>query len=152
VQLAFHLLGQDLAQIHPRTTRDELGDQLKGALVASPLEPYDIEFSRGGFANPVGLPRGTVLRVAYNREAAKLARYYWPATDVQLTTTQCRGVLLKGVISFEMTFLTPDGEGHRDWPPLNTQNQPAAQAVTNLSMLPRAVRSGVELEDLGTIW
>lgn len=151
VQLAFRLITQDLAQIHPRTTRDELGDQLKGALIASPLEPYDVEFSRGGFANPVGLPRGTVLRVAYNLEADELVRYYWPVTDRTLGTTPFRRVLLEGVTRFEMTFLTQDGEGNIDWPPLNRQNQ-ASQTVTNLTLLPRAVRVDVELEGLGAIW
>lgn len=152
IQLAFRLLTQDLAQIHPRTTRDELGDQLKGSLIASPLEPYDVEFSRGGFANPVGLPRGTVLRVAYNLEADELVRYYWPVVDRTFATEPFRRVLLAGVDRFEMTFLTQDGEAHIDWPPLNAAPNPSGQTTNNLTSTPRAVRISVELEDFGAIW
>lgn len=159
VQMAFRLITQDLSQIHPRTTRDELGDQKKGGLVASPLEPYDVEFSRGGFANPAGLPRGTVLRVAYNLEGNELVRYYWPVMDRTLATDPFRRVLLEGIDRFEMTFLTPDGEAHLDWPPVNTRGQspnpsqsPSNQSGANLTLLPRAVRISVEIEGVGTIW
>src|SRR5690606_22379201 len=153
VQLAFRIITQDLSQIHPRTTRDELGDQLKPSLIASALEQYDVEFSRGGFANPAGLPRGTVLRIAYNLEGNELVRYYWPVMDRTLATDPFRRVLLEGIDRFEMTFLTPDGEAHLDWPPVNTRGQspnpsqsPSNQSGANLTLLPRAVRISVEIE------
>lgn len=153
VQLAFRIITQDLSQIHPRTTRDELGDQLKPSLIASALEQYDVEFSRGGFANPVGLPRGTVLRVAYNLEGDELVRYYWPVTDRTFATTPFRRVLLKGVIGFEMTFIDAGGEAHIDWPPLSTAGDASTgQNTAALTLHPRAVRIAVELEGMGAIW
>jgi general secretion pathway protein J len=150
IQLAMRLVAQDLVQVHPRSTRDELGDQYKGSLVASPLEPYDLEFSRGGWANPVGLPRGTVLRVAYNLEGDELVRYYWPVTDRTFGTTPFRRVLLDRIERFDMTFIDYQGETHLDWPPLNAAQQGPNSG--NLTLPPRAVRIAVQLEDFGSLW
>lgn len=149
IQLAVRIIAQDLAQLHPRVTRDELGDQYKASLLASPLEPYDVEFSRGGWANPVGLPRGTVLRVAYNLEDGALVRYYWPVMERTFATTPFRRVLVDGVELFEMTFIDAEGETHLDWPPLDAQ-QSGDPAV--LTLRPHAVRISLQLEDFGTLW
>ena len=64
IQLAMRLIVQDLAQLHPRPTREELGESYQPTLLADPSAQFALEFSRGGWANPGGLMRGTVLRVA----------------------------------------------------------------------------------------
>ena len=75
------LITQDLAQLHPRATREELGESYQPSLLADPSAQFALEFSRGGWANPAGLPRGTVLRVAYDWEDDKLVRWHWAVMD-----------------------------------------------------------------------
>src|SRR5688572_22215301 len=74
IQLAMRLIVQDLAQMHPRATREELGESYQPSMLADPSAQFALEFSRGGFANPAGLTRGTVLRVAYDWEDDKRVR------------------------------------------------------------------------------
>ncbi len=150
IQLALRIIAQDLAQVHPRITRDELGQAYRGSFLASPLEPYDFEFSRGGWANPVGLPRGTVLRVAYNLEDDALVRYYWPVMDRTSANEPFRRVLVDGVEQFDLSFIAADGAAHLDWPPIDSRQQ--VTSAQDLTLHPRAVRIGVTLADFGVVW
>ena len=68
VQLTMRTIYQDLSQIHPRSTREEFGETWQPALQADPRERYALELSRGGWTNPGGFARGSVLRVAYDGE------------------------------------------------------------------------------------
>ncbi len=97
IQLAMRVLVQDLAQLQPRATREELGESYQPSLLASPNAQFALEFSRGGWANPAGLPRGTVLRVAYDWEEDKLVRWHWAVMDRTLSTPPVRTELLDGV-------------------------------------------------------
>lgn len=145
VQLAMRIIAQDLAQIHPRPTRDELGESYLPALLADP-NSFAVEFSRGGWANPAGFPRGSVLRVAYDWEDDVLVRFHWPVMDRTLATPPVRAELLSGVTNVEIRFLDGSGQWHLDWPPLEMGGQ------TRLVARPRAVEFAVELEDFGRIW
>jgi general secretion pathway protein J len=146
VQLAMRIIAQDLAQLHPRPTRDELGETYVPALLASPNAQFGLEFSRGGWANPGGFPRGTVLRVAYDTEDDLLVRFHWPVADRTVSTPPVRTELLDRVTSIEVRFLDSAGEWHLDWPPVNMTGP------ETLAMRPRAVEFAVELEDFGRIW
>ena len=57
IQLAMRLVAQDLAQLHPRPTRAELGESYQPSMLADPSAQFALEFSRGGWANPAGLTR-----------------------------------------------------------------------------------------------
>jgi general secretion pathway protein J len=146
IQLAMRLVVQDLAQLHPRATREELGQTYQPSLLADPSAQFALEFSRGGWANPAGLARGTVLRVAYNWEEDKLVRWHWSVMDRTLSTTPVRTELLDGVRNVEVRFLDTAGEWHLEWPPLNRRGP------QGLIAQPRAVEFAVELEDLGRVW
>jgi general secretion pathway protein J len=146
VQLAMRIVVQDLAQIHPRPTRDELGESRRPSVLASPGAPYPLEFSRGGWANPAGFSRGTVLRVAYDWEEDTLLRYHWPVTDRTLATPPIRTELLTGVEEVQVRFLDAVGGWHLEWPPLDMPGQ------ERLIERPRAVEISVELEDFGRLW
>lgn len=146
VQLGMRLVVQDLAQLHPRPTREELGESYNPALLANPNSQFALEFSRGGWANPGGFARGTVLRVAYDWENDLLVRYHWPVMDRTLATPPLRTELLTGVENVEIRFLDAGGQWHLEWPPLDASG-PAA-----LVARPRAVEFRVELEDFGEIW
>jgi general secretion pathway protein J len=146
VQLAMRIAVQDLAQLHPRPTREELGESYQAALVANPNSQFALEFSRGGWPNPAGVARGSVLRVAYEGENDLLVRYHWPVMDRTLATIPVRTELLTGVQNVEIRFQDTGGQWHLDWPPLDATG-PAA-----LVARPRAIEFGVELQDFGRIW
>ncbi len=146
IQLAMRLVTQDLAQLHPRATREELGDSFQPALLADPSAQFALEFSRAGWANPAGFPRGTVLRVAYNWEEDKLVRFYWPVMDRTTGSVPVRMELLDGVTNVEVRFLDASGEWQLQWPPLDRRGP------QSLTARPRAVEFAIELEDLGRVW
>jgi general secretion pathway protein J len=146
IQFAMRVVVQDLAQIQPRAARNETGDGYMPAVLAGPTAQFPIEFSRGGWANPGGFPRGTVLRVAYQADEDKLIRVHWPVMDRTLSTPPVRQELLDGVDAIEMRFLDSGGQWHTEWPPLEVGGP--QRAVER----PRAIEFAVELKDFGRIW
>ena len=146
IQLAVRLIAQDLAQIHPRPVRDDYGESYQPSVLATPNAPYALEFSRGGWANPAGFRRGTVMRVAYDLEEDLLVRYHWPVLDRLLSTPPLRHELLDGVSNVEIRFLDSSGEWHVEWPPLDVQGP------RRMVLRPRAVEVAIEVEGFGRIW
>jgi general secretion pathway protein J len=146
IQLAMRLITQDLAQLQPRATREELGETYQPSLLADPSAQFALEFSRGGWANPAGLPRGTVLRVAYNWEDDKLIRWHWAVMDRTLSTPPVRAEILDRVTNVEVRFLDTAGEWHLEWPPLDRRGP------QSLISVPRAVEFSIELEDVGRVY
>ncbi len=146
IQLAMRLVTQDLAQLQPRATREELGESYQPSMLADPSAQFALEFSRGGWANPAGLPRGTVLRVAYDWEEDKLVRWHWSVMDRTLATPPVRTELLDGVENVEVRFLDTAGQWHLDWPPLDRRGP------QSLTVRPRAVEFAIELEDFGRVF
>jgi general secretion pathway protein J len=147
IQFAMRMLVQDLAQVHPRATRDETGTATLGSFVADPNRQFALEFSRGGWSNPTGFPRGSVLRVAYDIEQDTLVRFYWPVTDRTLATPPGRNEILTGVTLMEVLYIDANGNSTLDWPPLASLG-----GGSNPTERPRAVEITLELEDLGRIW
>lgn len=157
VQLAMRLIVQDLSQTQPRVTRDELGETYEPSVLANPNAQYALELSRGGWANPGGFARGTVLRVAYNVEEQQetkngkrttrnvLVRMHWPVMDRTLATVPVKTNLLDRVDTIEVRFLDGAGEWQTEWPPLR-MNGPQRYVIR-----PRAIEFVLELEDLGRI-
>ena len=89
IQLAMRLITQDLAQLQPRATREELGETYMPSILADPSAQFALEFSRGGWANPAGLPRGTVLRVAYNWKTTSSSAGIGPSWIGRCRHRQC---------------------------------------------------------------
>lgn len=146
IQLAMRIVVQDLAQAHPRPTRDETGRVFLPSFLADPTAQYALEFSRGGWSNPAGFPRGTVLRVAYDLEDDVLVRFHWPVADRTLATPPVRTELLTGIESMEVRYFDSSGQPSFEWPPIGLQGPERYVAR------PRAVEFSVELEDFGRIW
>ena len=146
IQLAVRVFAQDLAQIHPRPVRNEIGEGYQPSVLATPNAPFALEFSRGGWANPAGFRRGSVMRVAYDFEDDKLVRYHWPVVDRLLSTPPLRQELLAGVANVEIRFLDASGEWHVEWPPLEVQD------ARRLVLRPRAIEFSIEIEGYGRIW
>jgi general secretion pathway protein J len=146
VQFAMRIIAQDLAQIHPRPTREELGEAWQPSVLADPSAQFALELSRGGWANPAAFPRGTVLRVAYDLEDDALVRFHWTVMDRSLATPPIRTELLTGVEEVRVRMLDAGGGEHVDWPPLDTSGP------ERLVARPRVVEFRVTLEDFGEIW
>ena len=145
IQLAMRVIVQDLSQLQPRPTRDELGEAFMPSLLADPNGQFALEFSRGGWANPGGFPRGTVLRVAYNFEDDRLVRYHWPVMDRTTGTPPVRTELLDGVSNVEVRYLDGSNMWQLDWPPV------AMAGPQRLIERPRAVEFAIELKDFGRV-
>ena len=148
IQFAMHVVARDLAQAHPRAARDESGETWRPSFLVGAGEQFAIELSRGGWANPAGLPRGHVLRVAYDWEdsAGTLVRFHWPAVDRTLTTPPVRTELLTRVDDVQVRMLDRNGQWHLEWPPLDL---PAPESLVTP---PRLVEFSLYLEDFGHLW
>jgi general secretion pathway protein J len=146
IQFAIRLIMQDLSQIHPRPARDELGEGWQPSVLASPNAQFALEVSRGGWANPTGFPRGSVLRVAYDWEDGTLVRYHWPVMDRAPGTLPIRTELLDDVENVELRFMDQGGSWHLDWPPTEMAG------TEMLVARPRLVEFAIELEDFGRVW
>lgn len=146
IQFAIRIIVQDLSQVHPRVTRDEQGLEARASFLADPTHQFALEFSRGGWTNPAGFPRGSVLRVAYDIENDMLVRFYWPVADRTLATPPVRNELLTGIEEMQVLYIDDDGNSSLDWPPLESAGGRL------LTERPRAVEVTLDLEDLGRIW
>jgi general secretion pathway protein J len=148
IQLAMRLVVQDLVQLHPRPIREDFGEGHRPSMLSTASSLYALEFSRGGWPNPTGLPRGTVARVAYDWEDDKLVRYHWPVMDPTPDVVPARTELLDGVLRVEVQFLDRGGNWNYEWPSIGIGDAGPQQNIDR----PRAVRFLIELEDYGTVW
>ena len=145
LQRTMRLLSDDLYQLSPRPVRDELGDNFNPALSTGFQSGFAIELTRGGWNNPMVLPRGTLQRTAYRIEEDELVRYHWTVLDRTLSNEPVAVVLLDGVESIQFRFYLSDGEDTDQWPPLS-QDGPA-----NMRLRPRAVEIILRLVEEGEI-
>jgi general secretion pathway protein J len=148
LELAVHTLVTDFEQLEPRPVRDLLGAAVEPALLADPRTTNVATLTRGGWPNPVGLPRGTLQRVTYRLEGGTLIREYRTVLDATLANAPLRRELLTDVVSVKIRYLDSSRQWQDQWPPL------VASAATNtqpLSSRPMAVEVTLELGDAGRI-
>lgn len=144
VQLAMRFLESDLLQTAPRPVRDELGDTLEFALQSDLSSQFILALTRTGWANPAGLPRSTLQRLAYQLIDGDLVRYHWYVLDRTFTNEPVQTVLLSDVDAVLFRFLVPGGDWTETWPPLETGG-------ANPANRPRAVEIRLTLPDEGEI-
>jgi general secretion pathway protein J len=145
VQRTMRVLSEDLIQLAPRPVRDELGDQYAAALLTSFDSGFALELTRGGWRNPLALPRGTLQRAAYRIEDDQLVRYHWNVLDRTLSNEIIGVTLLDGVESVVFRFMRDNGEWTDQWPPQGTSGPVA------LRQRPRAVEIILTLQPEGTL-
>ena len=157
VQLAMDIVSRDFAQLEPRPVRDGLGAEISPALLAGPDNVPPIQFTRGGWGNPLGTTRSTEERVAYSLEDGNLVRSWWPELDGQAQVQPVKEVLLADVSSIKFQYMDGTSKSFQDiWPPTQT-SLPAAgthaqrQIAQVGAALPVAVSITVTLKDLGDI-
>lgn len=155
VQLAIDIMSRDFEQLVPRPVRDGLGGTL-GPLVAGPQNVPPIEFTRGGWSNPIGITRSTQERVAYSLEDGKLMRSFWPELDGSISGDPVKQELLPDVTSVHIQYADPSLNYQDVWPPLpNGQTPPPATGIVTAAAgagpLPTAVSITLTLKDWGDI-
>ena len=145
LQRTIRLITDDLQQLAPRPVRDELSDNLNPALDTGFQSGFAIELTRGGWNNPLVLPRSTLQRAAYRMEDDELVRYHWYALDRTLSNESVGVTLLDGVEGIQFRFLVGTEEYSEQWPPLN---RPGALGGRQR---PRAVEVVLQLAEEGEI-
>lgn len=145
IQKTMRHLSQDFIQLAPRPVRLELGDSLGPALQSDLRSEYAVELTRGGWSNPVALPRGTLQRAAYRLEEDELVRYYWTVLDRTLSNEPIAVTILDGVEGLKLSYLLDNGDSIEQWPP------PTAPGPLGLRQRPRAVEIILTLQDEGEI-
>jgi len=144
LQRAVRLMTGDFEQLNPRHVRDILGQSSEPPLVTDNLDANVVRLSRGGWRNPVPVPRGTLQRVQYRLEDESLIREYWPVMDAPLGMEPRSEVVLEGVVEVEVEYLGEASEWSTQWPPLSALNSATF-------VYPRAVRIRFELASWGEI-
>ena len=113
VQRAMQILGRDIMQMSRRSVRDHLGDPQRHLLVG---DQGLMEFTRGGWRNPLQSKRSDLQRVAYLVEDETLYRAYWPMLDRGPDTEPVRQELLTGVTEIEFFALDASANEYSFWP------------------------------------
>jgi general secretion pathway protein J len=145
VQRAITLIATDFRQLSPRPVRQLVGDGYRPALQRDPNGIDLVEFSRQGWPNTIGTPRGTVQRVTYLLEANTLVRRNWNVTDATLSNEPVSRDLLTGVDRVDIRYMNVGREWQSEWPPLG-----AAPEIA-LRTRPLAVEIVIVLSDYGQI-
>jgi general secretion pathway protein J len=104
--------------------------------------PDLVAFTRGGWANPAGIQRGTLERVSYRFANGTLRRMHWMVLDGTEASLPVRRDLLTHVKSVTFRFMNDSRQWVDQWPPLGS---------TLLRGRPFAVQVTLELEDWGEI-
>ena len=142
LQFAMQQITRDLQQVNPRPVRETLGDGYRNALQADARGRYPVEFTRGGWSNPLAQPRAAVQRVAYALDGDRLLRFHWFVPDHTLAEEPVEREVLSGVEEFRLRFFSAGG-----W----TEQWPPELGATDPARLPTAVEFVLELEDMGEI-
>ncbi len=145
IQRTMRLISQDFLQLSPRPVRDELGDGFGPALRSDFQSGYTIELTRGGWNNPMTMPRGTLQRAAYRLEEDELIRYHWRVLDRTFSNEVIAVSLLDDVESIAFLFMQENGEWTEQWPPQGLQGP------LGLRLRPRAVQIVMTLVDEGEL-
>jgi len=145
LQIGMSLLQRDIEQAVKREIRDEFGDS-QPAMYSGSFTDILLEFTRGGYPNPMALQRSGLQRVGYLLEEETLYRLTWPTLDRAQETEPRRNRLIDNIKSMELVFFDQQMRPHSEWPIKNqeTDNNPQ-------NPLPKAIELTLELEKMGNI-
>ena len=147
VQTTMRVLAQDFGQLSSRPVRDPTGDSWQPVLRSGQTtQPY-LTFTRAGWANPAGVQRPALQRVAYALENNTLRREYWPVLDSLLSTQTVKRELITGVKSVTFRYMDVSRQWRDQWPPQGLAGDPNV----NLRSRPVAVEVTIDLDDWGKL-
>jgi len=145
IQRTLRVIGQDFLQLAPRPVRGELGEGFDPALSTAFGSGFAVDLTRGGWTNPMTIPRGTQQRVAYRVEDDELIRYHWRVLDHTLSNEVVGISMVDGVEAVTFLFMQENGEWVEQWPPTGREG------ALGLRLRPRAVQVVLDLVDEGEI-
>lgn len=142
-QKAYLRLRDDFQQLRNRPARDGYGD------LQPPLRTDNqgrIELTRGGWRNPLLLPRPGLERVSYRLDGKKLKRESWRVLDQAQDSRPVELVLLDDVQQLRWRMLDKDRAWQESWPPQSNQSDTNTPAP-----LPLAVELQIESKHWGRL-
>jgi general secretion pathway protein J len=143
LQKTYLIVQRDIEQAVVRAVRDQFGDvqpRLAGGAAG-------LEFTRGGWPNPLGRPRSTLQRVGYALEEQELVRYSWLVLDRAQDSEPVQQVLAGDITGLVLRYLDGANNWQEQWPPEATADSSGATATE----LPRAIEVTLEHEYYGEI-
>lgn len=141
------VMEQDFVQMAPRPVRAPVGYTSVPALLSSPGSEPLATFTRGGWANPTGLQRTALQRVAYLLDKGTLQREYWNVLDPTQANLPFKRDLLTHVKSLTFRYMDAQHQWQTQWPP----GVVGPGAATTLRQRPIAVEITLDTEDWGKI-
>ncbi len=165
LQTAVRILEQDFVQLAPRPVRQAVGSEpaqpalaggvggTQGALSSgapSGAMPI-VAFTRAGWANPAGLQRPGLQRVAYFFENGTLRREFWSVLDPTLASTTTQRELLTHVKAVTIRYLDVNHQWQEQWPPATNTVLIGQTQELSLRQRPLAVEITLDTEDWGRV-
>jgi general secretion pathway protein J len=168
LQNAVRIMEQDFVQLAARPVRQAVGDEpaqpaLAGsaastqAALSSPTSgsttgaPPIVAFTRTGWANPRGLQRTGLQRVAYYLENGTLRREHWSVLDPTLASTTTRRDLLTHVKAVTLRYMDVNHQWQDQWPPATSTTLISQALEASLRQRPLAVEITLDTEDWGKV-
>jgi general secretion pathway protein J len=164
LQNAVRVMEQDFVQVAPRPVRQPVGDEpaqpaLAGGALSTQASlsgsttgaPPIVAFTRAGWANPKGLQRTGLQRVAYFLENGTLRREHWSVLDPTLASTTVRRELLTHVKSVTIRYLDVSHQWQDQWPPATNTTLVSQALEATLRERPLAVEITLDTEDWGKV-
>jgi len=142
LQKAYLVMQRDIEQVVARPVRNEFGEEL-----APLVGDQTLEFTRGGWSNPLGRPRSTLQRVSYSWVDRQLRRYVWQVLDRAQDTLPVEQLVLDNIEYMQIRYLFANDQWKEQWPDPLQNPEPGAEAT----VLPRAVEVTIEHEHYGPI-
>lgn len=144
LQKAYMRLRDDFQQLRNRPVRNAYGTDAEPALQLA-LDQR-VEFTRGGWRNPLSHARSTLERVSYGLDDEdRLLRQSWRVLDRAPSSEPVRIALLEGVRRLDWRFLDAQGQWREQWPPSGYAGNAADVPI------PRAVEVTLETADWGEL-
>jgi general secretion pathway protein J len=164
LQNAVRVMEQDFVQVAPRPVRQPVGDEPAQAALAGGVlgtqaalsssstgAPPIVAFTRAGWANPKGLQRTGLQRVAYFLENGTLRREHWNVLDPTLASTTTRRDLLTHVKAVTIRYMDVNHQWQDQWPPATNTTLISQALEATLRSRPLAVEITLDTEDWGTV-
>jgi len=137
---------RDMEQLVDRTVRDELGEyefSLK-------LDDAELNFTKAGWINPLGINRSELQRVRYqyDEEEAVLKRTFWRVLDKEQDVVAVVQEF-EGVSSFSINVLDTDVEWTDSWPPVSDGTLPGEKE--SIVDMPWVIQINMATKGLGLV-
>lgn len=149
VHTAMRIMAQDFMQLAPRPVRQPTGDNWMPAISAQANAQPLVAFTRAGWANPAGIQRPALQRVAYIFENNVLRREHWAVLDATLQSQTVKRDLVSKVRSVTIRYMDTGRQWRDLWPIPGPQMQNVLPGEDQTR--PVAVEVTLELEDWGKI-